>query len=188
MYTFALNVINFKRFGRASTQKEYGKLVQKLLAIALLGAGADSLTDRSTQGIDLEATIRGKRRAIEVKTTETRSRSGRRISRVSPAGKRVARGRTWRCSATASSTNGRSYASTRASYSRRRATRSRSCAPTATASSSAAVAIAVRRRGARARGRSGSRRAARARRSARGPSAVPPGVTLERDAVLSVPW
>lgn len=55
----------------AATQKEYGKLVQKLLAIALLDAGAESLTDRSTQGIDLEATIRGKRRAIEVKTTET---------------------------------------------------------------------------------------------------------------------
>ena len=51
--------------------KEYGKLVQKLLAIALLEAGAESLTDRSTQGIDLEATFRGKKRAIEVKTTES---------------------------------------------------------------------------------------------------------------------
>jgi Holliday junction resolvase len=55
----------------AAAGKEYGKLVQKLLAIALLDAGAESLTDRSTQGIDLEATIKGKRRAIEVKTTES---------------------------------------------------------------------------------------------------------------------
>ena len=57
----------------AATEKEYGKLVQKLLAIALLEAGAEGLTDRSTQGIDLEATIRGKKRAIEVKTTESGS-------------------------------------------------------------------------------------------------------------------
>ena len=55
----------------AASQKEYGKLVQKLLAIALLEAGGEELTDRSTQGIDLEATFRGKRRAIEVKTTES---------------------------------------------------------------------------------------------------------------------
>jgi len=55
----------------AATQKEYGKLVQKLLAIALLEAGGEELTDRSTQGIDLEVTFRGKRRAIEVKTTES---------------------------------------------------------------------------------------------------------------------
>jgi len=55
----------------AASEKDYGKLVQKLLAIALLEAGAESLTDRSTQGIDLEATFRGKKRAIEVKTTET---------------------------------------------------------------------------------------------------------------------
>jgi hypothetical protein len=54
-----------------ATEKEYGKLVQKLLAIALLEAGAESLTDRSTQGIDLEVTFRGKKRAIEVKTTES---------------------------------------------------------------------------------------------------------------------
>lgn len=55
----------------AASEKEYGKLVQKLLAIALLEAGAESLTDRSTQGIDLEAMFRGKKRAIEVKTTES---------------------------------------------------------------------------------------------------------------------
>ena len=55
----------------AATGKEYGKLVQKLLALALLEAGAEGLTDRSTQGIDLEATIKGKRRALEVKTTES---------------------------------------------------------------------------------------------------------------------
>jgi len=54
-----------------ATEKEYGKLVQKLLALALLEAGAEDLTDRAIQGIDLEATFKGKRRAIEVKTTET---------------------------------------------------------------------------------------------------------------------
>ncbi|HEV8112269.1 MAG TPA: hypothetical protein VGR31_05800 [Planctomycetota bacterium] len=55
----------------AASGKEYGKLVQKLLAIALLESGAEALTDRSTQGIDLEATVKGKRRALEVKTTES---------------------------------------------------------------------------------------------------------------------
>jgi len=54
-----------------SSGKEYGKLVQKLLAIALLEAGAESVTDRCTQGIDLEATLGGVRRAIEIKTTES---------------------------------------------------------------------------------------------------------------------
>ncbi len=55
----------------ASAGKEYGKLVQKLLAIAFLEAGAESLTDRSTQGIDLELVLKGKSRAIEVKTSES---------------------------------------------------------------------------------------------------------------------
>jgi len=50
------------------TDKEYGKLVQKLLAIAFLEAGAEAVTDRCTQGIDLELTWRGRRRALEVKT------------------------------------------------------------------------------------------------------------------------
>lgn len=49
--------------------KEYGKLVQKLLGIAFLQAGADALTDRSTQGIDLELTLAGRAYAFEVKTT-----------------------------------------------------------------------------------------------------------------------
>lgn len=50
--------------------KEYGKLVQKLLAIAFLDAGADDLTERSIQGIDLEVRIGGRRLALEVKTCE----------------------------------------------------------------------------------------------------------------------
>jgi len=54
----------------AAAGKDYGKLVQKLLAIALLEAGAESLTDRCTQGIDLETVFRGKKRAIEIKTSE----------------------------------------------------------------------------------------------------------------------
>lgn len=55
----------------AATGKEYGKLAQKLLAIALLDAGAEGLTERSTQGIDLEFVFRGKPRAIEVTTSES---------------------------------------------------------------------------------------------------------------------
>jgi len=56
-----------------ASDKEYGKLVQKLLAIAFLEAGAESLTDRGTQGIDLELVIKGKARALEVKTSESGS-------------------------------------------------------------------------------------------------------------------
>jgi hypothetical protein len=49
--------------------KEYGKLVQKLLAIACCESGAVRLIDRSTQGIDLEVTFHdGLRVAFEVKT------------------------------------------------------------------------------------------------------------------------
>lgn len=50
--------------------KEYGKLVQKLLAVAFLEAGAGAVTDRSTQGIDLEVELDGAALALEVKTTE----------------------------------------------------------------------------------------------------------------------
>lgn len=53
--------------------KEYGKLVQKLLALALLDAGASELFERSTQGIDLECKLDGRALAIEVKTCESRS-------------------------------------------------------------------------------------------------------------------
>jgi hypothetical protein len=50
---------------------EHGKLVQKLLALAFLEAGAVRVTDRSTQGIDLEVTLAdGRRVALEVKTTQ----------------------------------------------------------------------------------------------------------------------
>ena len=41
--------------------QEYGKLVQKLLAIALCECGATRLTERSTQGIDLEVELPGGR-------------------------------------------------------------------------------------------------------------------------------
>lgn len=53
--------------------KEYGKLVQKLLALALLDAGATEVFERSVQGIDLECTIDGRDLSIEVKTCEGRS-------------------------------------------------------------------------------------------------------------------
>ena len=56
------------------SDKEYGKLIQKLLAIAFCKAGAVRLIERSTQGIDLEVTLRNKRRiALEVKTTQDQS-------------------------------------------------------------------------------------------------------------------
>ena len=52
--------------------QEYGKLVQKLLAIALCEYGATRLTERSTQGIDLEVELPdGRALALEVKTTIT---------------------------------------------------------------------------------------------------------------------
>lgn len=54
----------------ASAGMEYGKLVQKLLSIALLEAGASSLVERSTQGIDVEVELDGVVRAIEVKTSQ----------------------------------------------------------------------------------------------------------------------
>ena len=56
---------------REKTGKEYGKLVQKLLAIALLESHVDELVDRCTQGIDIEVKIAGRRYALEVKTSET---------------------------------------------------------------------------------------------------------------------
>lgn len=56
------------------SDKEYGKLVQKLLAIAFCKAGAVRLIERSTQGIDLEVTLRDERRiAVEVKTAQDQS-------------------------------------------------------------------------------------------------------------------
>ncbi len=52
---------------------QYGKLVQKLLAIAFCAAGAERVTERGTQGIDLEITrAGGSRLALEVKTTKSK--------------------------------------------------------------------------------------------------------------------
>jgi hypothetical protein len=52
--------------------KEYGKLVQKLLAIAFAEAGARTITERGTQGIDLEIDLGdGRMLAVEVKTAQT---------------------------------------------------------------------------------------------------------------------
>ena len=55
---------------RDKTDKEYGKLVQKILAIAFLETGAENLVERSIQGIDLDVTLAGTRYAFEVKTCE----------------------------------------------------------------------------------------------------------------------
>ena len=55
----------------AAQGKEYGKLVQKLLALAFLEAGATRITERSIQGTDLEVTLAdGRKIALEVKTSE----------------------------------------------------------------------------------------------------------------------
>ena len=54
-----------------ASDKEYGKLVQKLLAIAFCKAGAIRLIERSIQGIDLEITLPDERQiAVEVKTAQ----------------------------------------------------------------------------------------------------------------------
>jgi hypothetical protein len=58
---------------RAEVGREYGKLVQKLLAIAFLETDVKKLVERSTQGIDLELEIAGERYMFEVKTSESDS-------------------------------------------------------------------------------------------------------------------
>ena len=56
------------------SDKEYGKLIQKLLAIAFCKAGATRLIERSIQGIDLEVTLPdGRQIAVEVKTAQDQS-------------------------------------------------------------------------------------------------------------------
>ncbi len=55
---------------RRTQGREYGKLAQKLLALAFLDAGADRATDRAIQGIDLEIVLGDRRLALEVKTCE----------------------------------------------------------------------------------------------------------------------
>ena len=49
----------------------YGKLVQKLLAIAFCEAGATRVAERSIQGIDLEVVLGDAKVALEVKTAQT---------------------------------------------------------------------------------------------------------------------
>ncbi len=58
---------------RAEVGREYGKLVQKLLAVAFLETEVHKLVERSTQGIDLEMAIAGERCVFEVKTSESDS-------------------------------------------------------------------------------------------------------------------
>jgi len=56
---------------RAATQKDFGKVVQKLLALTLLELGATRVTDRAIQGIDIEARLDDRDLAMEVKTGES---------------------------------------------------------------------------------------------------------------------
>lgn len=58
---------------REQQKMEYGKLVQKLLALAFFDAGAKRLTERSIQGIDIEVQLQDRKLAIEVKTSEASS-------------------------------------------------------------------------------------------------------------------
>jgi len=55
---------------RARQGMEYGKVVQKLLALAFLEAGAERATDRAIQGVDLEVLVDNRQLAVEVKTCE----------------------------------------------------------------------------------------------------------------------
>lgn len=57
----------------SETDKEYGKLVQKLLAVAFLETDVKKLVERSIQGIDLELEIAGERYVFEVKTSQAGS-------------------------------------------------------------------------------------------------------------------
>jgi len=58
---------------RAEVGLEYGKLVQKLLAVTFLETDVQKLVERSTQGIDLEMEIAGERCVFEVKTSKSDS-------------------------------------------------------------------------------------------------------------------
>lgn len=65
----------YQRLNKLSKQAgmEYGKLVQKLLAIAFCKADAQQVIERAIQGIDLEIKLPdGRKIAIEVKTTKKR--------------------------------------------------------------------------------------------------------------------
>ena len=57
------------RLVREARKKDYGKLVQKFLALAFLETGANRVTDRAVQGIDLEVVLADRSVAFEVKTT-----------------------------------------------------------------------------------------------------------------------
>ncbi len=69
-----MNFDTHRRLGdlAEATGQEYGKLVQKFLAIAFCESGAHRVTERSTQGIDIEVVLAdGRPLAVEVKTTLT---------------------------------------------------------------------------------------------------------------------
>lgn len=55
---------------RGETGLQFGKLVQKLLAIAFLETEAKNLVECSIQGVDLQMVIAGTSYAFEVKTSE----------------------------------------------------------------------------------------------------------------------
>jgi len=57
------------RLVREARNKDYGKLTQKFLALAFLDIGANRVTDRAVQGIDLEVVLADRNLAFEVKTT-----------------------------------------------------------------------------------------------------------------------
>ncbi|MFW6116897.1 MAG: hypothetical protein ACOC6F_04140 [bacterium] len=63
----------FERLQRLQTRfgpRVFGKIVQKLLALALYAAGFEYVVERGVQGVDIDAAMPdGRKYAIEVKTT-----------------------------------------------------------------------------------------------------------------------
>ncbi len=50
--------------------REFGKLCQKLLALAFRGAGYTVMEERGVQGVDIDIAGQGERFSVEVKTTD----------------------------------------------------------------------------------------------------------------------
>jgi Holliday junction resolvase len=67
--TFNRLRILYNEFG----SRQFGKICQKLLAIAFLNAGFNHIVEREVQGVDIDvANDKGERYSIEVKTTITK--------------------------------------------------------------------------------------------------------------------
>ena len=69
-----MNIDSYNRLCRISERfqpRKFGRICQKLLALALRSAGYDHVVEREVQGVDVDAArIGGPRYSIEVKTTK----------------------------------------------------------------------------------------------------------------------